>query len=53
MNSPTCSICGGYGVLLGTLGFLDWFRCRSCGMDFSREADRGRVSNELGEGYDE
>lgn len=32
-----CPLCAGDGVLLGTLGRLRWFRCRDCGMDFSRQ----------------
>jgi DNA-directed RNA polymerase subunit RPC12/RpoP len=31
-----CPVCGGEGGYMGTLGFLDWFRCRYCGMDFNR-----------------
>jgi hypothetical protein len=31
-----CPCCGGPGVELGTLGRLEWFRCRDCGMDFQR-----------------
>lgn len=33
-----CPHCAGDGVLLGTLGRLRWFRCRDCGMNFSRQA---------------
>ena len=32
-----CPLCAGDGVLLGTLGRLRWFRCRDCGMNFSRQ----------------
>jgi hypothetical protein len=28
-----CSQCGGPVCYLGTLGDLDWFRCRNCGAD--------------------
>ncbi len=31
-----CPLCPGQGSLLGRLGRLRWFRCRDCGMDFSR-----------------
>jgi len=31
-----CLMCGGLLLSLGTLGRLDWFRCRDCGMDQSR-----------------
>jgi len=31
-----CPVCGGPGVELGTLGNRQHFRCRNCGMDFSR-----------------
>jgi transposase-like protein len=30
-----CPVCGGPGVLLGTLGRRTHYRCRDCGMDFS------------------
>lgn len=30
-----CPICDGEGVLLGTLGHLQHFRCRCCGAGFS------------------
>lgn len=30
----TCPACGGEGVELGTLGRLNWKRCRDCGMEF-------------------
>lgn len=36
----TCKLCGGIGVLLGRLGFLRWFRCRNCGMEFNRKIRR-------------
>lgn len=34
-----CSICNGILVLLGRLGWLTYFRCRDCGMDFTIEVD--------------
>lgn len=34
---PHCPVCSGDGVPLGTLGRLRWFRCRDCGMNFSRQ----------------
>ncbi len=36
MNPPACPVCPGHGVPLGQLGPLRWFRCRDCGIDFSR-----------------
>lgn len=36
----TCPVCDGQGALLGVLGFLRWFRCIQCGMDFSRKIRR-------------
>ena len=30
-----CKLCGGILHYLGTLGKLDWFICRSCGMESS------------------
>ena len=35
-HAPACPLCPGEGALLGTLGLRTWFRCRQCGMDFSR-----------------
>lgn len=35
-----CQLCGGFLYLLGQLGNLQWFRCRDCGMEFSREVGR-------------
>ena len=32
-----CQLCRGLLMLLGVLGHLKWFRCRNCGMQFSRE----------------
>lgn len=37
-QSPTCPVCPGRGVPLGTLGRLRWYRCRDCGIDFNRRA---------------
>lgn len=31
----TCLNCDGEAYLLGTLGNLNWFRCRYCGSEFS------------------
>lgn len=39
-DAPTCPACGGPGVLLGTLGRLEHFRCRDCGAEFSRRPDQ-------------
>lgn len=36
LHAPTCPMCTGQGVLLGSLGLRTWFRCRQCGWDFSR-----------------
>lgn len=34
-DNPTCPFCGSdESRPLGWLGMLEWFRCRSCGMDF-------------------
>jgi hypothetical protein len=32
---PTCPVCAGPGVPLGTLGRRAWYRCRNCGTDSS------------------
>ena len=46
-----CPECGGPGVLLGRLGERVWWRCRACGIDFSRgrgprfSARRGRLED--------
>lgn len=34
-----CRICEGNVYLLGQLGCLLWFKCRSCGMEFNKETD--------------
>jgi hypothetical protein len=30
-------MCGGPGLVLGTLGNLTWFSCRQCGWEFSTD----------------
>lgn len=32
-----CTICNGPGVHMGTLGNLDWYRCRDCGNQWSED----------------
>ena len=32
-----CPVCGGEGYALGTLGCLDWWRCRHCGAEYSTD----------------
>jgi hypothetical protein len=32
-----CPVCPGYGFLMGILGQLKWFRCRSCGFEFNHK----------------
>jgi hypothetical protein len=35
-----CGICDGNDLtFLGTLGHLDWYRCRACGMDNCEESE--------------
>lgn len=41
--SHPCSLCGGTLILLGQLGRLAWYRCRACGMEFSRELKREKA----------
>lgn len=36
MSEVHCPCCHGGGGLLGVLGHLRWFRCRACGIDFSK-----------------
>ena len=36
MTASRCPGCNGVGRALGTLGHLLWYRCRACGVDFSR-----------------
>lgn len=44
--SVYCPLCNGEGEYTGTLGNLDWFRCRQCGMDFYRSVNnREEVEN--------
>jgi hypothetical protein len=38
-----CPACGGEGVPMGTLGSLQHFRCRQCGINFSRKAPNGQT----------
>jgi len=35
----SCLLCEGPLMLLGDLGGLGWFRCRDCGMEFSRPCE--------------
>lgn len=35
-DTTPCPLCPAQGSLLGRLGHLRWFRCRDCGMNFSR-----------------
>jgi len=35
----SCPICGGEGVQFGFLGLRLHFRCRQCGIDFSRRVE--------------
>jgi rubredoxin len=32
-----CPVCGGQALPLGTLGFLEHFRCRACGWEWSED----------------
>ena len=34
-----CSFCGGPGILLGSLGSREHFRCRNCGTEWSAKKD--------------
>lgn len=36
MKTARCPACSGAGRLLGSIGWLEWFRCRNCGIDFHR-----------------
>ena len=38
-DTATCTECGGTGLSMGFLGMLQWFRCRACGMEFSKQAE--------------
>ena len=42
-EGPPCPACGGEGECLGTLGTVDWYRCRDCGLDFGRQASNDDV----------
>jgi len=35
-----CSFCGGDGEYIGSLGSVDWYRCRNCGAQFMHEVRR-------------
>lgn len=43
----TCPYCTGPGVLLGTLGTLDHYRCRNCGAVFDAHNDDGEDDPEV------
>ena len=36
-QSHPCVLCSGPLVVLGSLGRLDWYRCRNCGAQYSQE----------------
>lgn len=38
-QAPVCAVCGGPCELLGTLGSIDHFRCRNCGMTQSQPTE--------------
>lgn len=38
-GEPICPVCSGDGGYMGALGNRSWFRCQSCGLEFSREAE--------------
>ena len=48
-----CQMCHGQGVFMGTLGKLDWYCCRDCGMEFNmeRQVDPGRETGTLMPNY--
>jgi hypothetical protein len=35
-EADCCAYCGGLAVFIGTLGRLDWYRCKACGMEAPR-----------------
>ncbi len=51
----TCRLCGGILCLLGQLGLRKHYRCRNCGMDWSKESRprkrRAKSCNDCGETY--
>lgn len=44
-ESVACPECGGDGVLLGNLGRREHFRCRDCGIDFSRAREASKTAD--------
>jgi len=44
-DEATCPACGGSGIPLGHLGSRSHFRCRNCGLDFSRVDKNQGVSS--------
>jgi hypothetical protein len=34
-----CPCCTGTGEFMGALGHREWFRCRPCGIEFSRSVE--------------
>ena len=55
-DKDTCSMCGGHLEKLGELGSKAWYRCRNCGMEFSKDIKKdggtGFVDPETGETED-
>ncbi len=39
-NPPTCKLCGGPKMVLGSLGWTRHFRCRDCGAESSQKVRR-------------
>jgi hypothetical protein len=39
-----CGVCGGDAHYMGSLGPLDWYRCRNCGMEQNRRSRRRTVA---------
>ena len=40
IDNIDCPICEGQALVLGTLGRLNHYRCRDCGMDFAYQTEK-------------
>jgi hypothetical protein len=40
LEGEPCDVCGGPLNFMGTLGNLEWYRCRNCGMEIQSQAPR-------------
>lgn len=51
LEGEPCDVCGGPLNFMGTLGNVEWYRCRNCGMEIQSQAPRSNplTGGEVGE----